>query len=1125
MSRAPLTSRLSAAVVATTLVAAGCASPLDTTRAPVDTGSFGTTVLTLVCKRFAYADDLADGGATDVRGDAYRDVCREGLAPPDSASDRMKALAAERDRLITTVDTIFPDDYLAPLQGYLTQNDFLALYDDDRAQGSIDALIGMLRLMADDPAVVGALERLGPRIGYRPLRPALGAVRALVRYPELNQLLLALTTAITEGGSARGEWKRLINAVGGALRAAQPSANPGDPDRTLRVALDLLLRERATLGTSATVPLTLRDARGLAQPVAIAAPFVDRDGDGAADVDGQGRFVDGTGAVIDAPTPFDVPTGEVAAPWPHRDSAGRALTAAGGPALYRYVDLDATVLAALARDGIALFDPGKGTALDLLRGASALVGPRQAATHTYANGETLDYRGYDTAASPLLDLGYAYSQLLADPGIGDTLALGRELAVNHEPEVARLAEAVVKAFRAGDGHPEAQVPVDAPLWDDLVPVLRQIAANPALFTALMTALEKPEVAQLGERFRTLMAYKDRFDINPANQTVTGSFATQVDRSRPDSSYDRSIFQRFLHLINDSNGARACNKQGARVRDPFLNITLGTYNECALFRVDNLAVFYLQSMAYAKDGAGNVICEDAGGEFNSTRTAATAAGCAGFGSGWRPRPKANFNYNWGGLVRTSIDTFGGDGFLEDTVGIAGMRSHPTPEALNRVLFLNPTPAYLTNIIDPLRDKEGDLFISQHAGTLPVLEKDGFYAQMRPVVQAFADQNAEQLLVDILAVLHKHWPSRSSINHQSVDPAAPSYVWGSGAVSYEALIVDILADGSLMSALAASAPTLDAITVRGKRYPAIVRAAVAYLLTPRAGLADRTGRTTTTTADGRAVGQLSPWHLLADAYRGKQARLGAAGSEGEAWTQSVSELVDVLARGADVPGQGWRWKNPRLRGVLDGLLELLEQRVAVHDAAGDRARWLATDLPADMRDLVTSPVFAGAADFVVSLQAEPETRVQLDKVMQYLVSEAQASESFVAALTAIADVAQLALDDADLVPIAHVLGQSLAPERGWLEAHLAFVKGARTVDAAGTLARLMTNLYDEARPDRTAVGELVDGLTEVLRANPYQDLGEPLTAADYRSILTGVADFLDEEQRGLRKFIAIIKSRNL
>lgn len=1117
--------RAVAVTAVVSLIAAGCDNPLDTNREPVDTGSFGTTVLTLVCKRFAYADDLADGGTTDVAGAAYRDICRQGLAPPDAATGRMKALQVERDRLVTAVDTIFPQPFLSPLQSYLTNNDFLAIYDDDTTQTSIDALIGLLRMMADDPATTGALERLGHRIGYRPLRPALGAVRALTSYPELNELLLALTTAITEGGSARGEWNRLIAAVGASLRAAEPMANPGDPDRTLRLALDFLLGERAELGTSATALLTLRDHRGVAQVAAVAPPFVDRNGDGAADIDAIGRFIDAAGAPIEAPTPFDVPAGDVPTPWPNRDAAGRALVAAAGAPVYRYVDLDSTVLAALARDGVSLFDPSKGTALDLLRGASALVGPRVTATKTYANGETLEYRGYDDTASPLLDLTYAFAQLLRDPGIVDTLALGRELARNREAELSRLVEAMIVAVRKGDAHPEAGVPADAPLWDDLIPIIRQIAANPSLWNATMAALEKPEVAQLGERFRKMMAYKDRFDISPSTQAVTGAFATPVDRSRNDSNYDRSVFQRFLHLIADSNGARACNKANARVVDPFIGITLGTYNECALFRVDNLAVFYLQSMAYAKNASGQYICEDSGGAFNSTRTSATAEGCASFGSGWRPQPKANFNYNWGGVVSFSIDTFGGDQFLEDTVGIAGMRSHPTSAALNRVLFLNPTPDYLTNIIDPLRDREGDLYLSQHAGTLPVLEKDGFYAQMRPVIQAFADNNAEQLLVDLLAALHKHWPSRNSTNHQSASPTSPGYVWGSGAVSYEALIVDMLADGSLMQALVSTAPTLNRVTVRGKTYPAIVRAAVQYLTTPAAGLADRTGRATTTTADGRPVTQVSPWHLLADAYRSKRARLATAGAEGTAWTDSVSELVDTMFRGADVPSVGWRWRNPRLRGVLDAALELVERRVAVHDGRGDRVRWLSTDLPADLRDAVTSPVFAGAADFVVSLQAAPETRVQLDRLMQYLVSEAQSSESFVAALTAIGDVAQLALDDPDLIPIANVLGEAIKADRGWLEAQLEFVKRARGVDDDGTLASLMVNLYSEDRPGRTAVGDLVDGLTEVLRARPYDDLGERLTAADYQAILTGVADFLDEEKRGLRKFIAIIKSRNL
>ena len=1109
------------------VLASGCHPGFDETREPVDNGTFGQTVLTLVCKRISYTDDLADGGTTDVRGDLVRDMCRQGFAPPDSASPAIKALQAHRGKLVAAVDAIFPDGYLPDLQTFLTSNEFLGLYDDETSTKAIDALIDTLRVIANDDDAVQAFERLGHRLGYRPLTPALGAVRAFVGYPELHDLVLALTTAITPGGGARGEWENLVEALGVTLRNAEAAPSPDAADRTLRIALDFLLRERALLGTSMQVPLTVRDTRGLATVQrpggTLPAPFVDRNSDGKPDVDDLGRFVDASGQPFDAPAPFTLPADATTTPWQFRDELGRALTADAGPLMYQYVDLDKTVMAALARDSLQLFDPQKGTALDLLRGASALVGARMAVTREYANGETLTFRGYDPSKPmPLLDMSYAYLQLLRDPAIYDTLALARTLISNNEQDVARLAEAVIGAARKGDSHPEAVIPPNAPLWDDLTPVVKQILDRPALVQALMTAMERPETAQLGERFKNFLTYKDRFDIN-AQQQVVGAFATLVDRAAADSAFNRSLFQRILHVINDSNGARACNKQDAKVKDPFVGITLGTYNECQLFRIDNLAVFYLQSIAYAKDGSGRYICENDAGAFDSTTTATTPEGCTS--QGRRPRPKANFNYNWGTVVNGSLDLFGGDKFLEDTVGIQGMRTHPTPQALNRVLFLDPTPSYLTDIIDPMRDKEGDLYKAQHAGTLPVWEKDNFYAQIRPIVQAFADNNAEQLFVDILVALHKHWPTTRSVTHQSTNPNAPGYVWGSGGMTYEPLMADILADGTLLNALQQTAPRLNAVTANGKAYEEIVRVAARYLLTPQAGLADRSGATTTTTADGRPVAQLSPWHLLADAYARKRERMGEAGAEGTAWTESISEVVDVLTRGIDVPQQGWKFRNPRMRGVSVALVDLVESRLRAHDTAGDRAAWLSQRLPDDLEEVLTSPVFAGAADFVLSLQSAPETRLQLEKVMQYLVDEATSSESFVTSLTAIADIAQLALSDRDLIPIAKVIGEVIRPENGWLEAQLLFVREARKSDQTRALARMMVNLYSEHDRGHTAVGDLIDGISEVLRAHPYTDGGKPYTAEDYRVMLRGVADFLDEEKRGLRKFIAIIKSRNL
>lgn len=1114
--------RLVALVTCYGLVTAGCHEPLDTTRTPVDTGTFGQTVVTLVCKRVSYLEDLADGGTTDVRGDTYREICREGLAPPEAAPASLKALLADFDDLVGAVDTMFPADFLDRLQAYLTSNEFLASYDDGTTTAAIDALIGLLELIAADDGAMASLERLNVRLGYKPLQPALGAVRAAINYPEMHELLLVLSQAITEGGGARVEWQNLVEALAITLRNTEQTTELDDPERTSRLAVDLLLAEQPLLGTSRTIPLARRDARGLVEPAALTGMFVDQDGDGRADTNAVGQFVDAAGQVIAAPAPFTLPAGEEELPWPYRDAEGRALDGEGGAPVYRYVDVDNTVLSALSRDGVQLFDPSKGTALDLLRGVSALMGTRQEVTRAYDDGGSLTYRGYDVATSPLLDMVYGFLQVLRDPAVYDLLDLARTLIVDHEPEVARLAEALIRAARMGDLHPEAVIPEEAPLWDDLVPVIKRVLDNPTLTTALLRALERPEVKDLGDRFLKFMTYKDRFDIAD-DQSVTGSFATPVDRAAADNAFNRSIFQRILHVINDSNGAQACNKQGARVVDPFIGITLGTYNQCALFQVNNLAVFYLQSIAYAKNGAGQYICETAAGAFDGTTTASTPQGCVS--QGRRPRPKANFNYNWGGVVSTSLDLFGGDEFLEDTVGITGMRTHPTPQALNRVLFLDPTPDYLTNIIDPMRDKEGDLYQAQHAGTLPVWELEGFYDQIRPIVQAFADANAEQIFVDFLSVLHKHWPTEDSITHQSVDPSAPGYVFGSGGMTYEPLMIDIMADGAVLDTLVDIAPTLNAVTAAGKTYPTIARNAAHFLLSPLAGLTDRAGNTTSVTADGRDVPVLSPWQVIADAYDGKHARIAEVAGEGTAWTDSISEVVDVLVRGHDIPTVGWRFQNPRFRGVSVALIDFLRARLTRHDQLGDRTAWLSSEMPGDLQDILGGPVLAGAADFILSLQAEPETREQLEKMMAYLVDEVSYGEAFGTTVTAVADLLQLAMSDPDIAPLARVVGDALSPERGWLDAHLTFVRRAREADTDRALIDLMVHMYDETAAGRTALGDLIDGISEVHRARPYDDLGKRYTAEDFRALLRGLAGFLDEEKRGLRKFISIIQDRNL
>lgn len=1100
-------------------VVAGCAAELDTTRAPGQDQGFGAVVVELVCKRMAYLHDLADGdGRVDVSGDGYREVCRGQETVPGDAPADLRALMDRRGALVLALDEAAPEALLPGLQGFLSSERFLALYDGGTATAAIDALVALLRLSAGDGGggdaerargLHEALVRLDERQGYRPLDSAPGALGALARSPALADAGRALMAAIGPGGSAEDEWDALLAAAGASLRHAEAAAAPADPERTVNLALELLFTEHALLaperppGSGPMLEVVRRDHRGLARVRAgddgqLPAPFADQDGDGLADVDSAGRFVDAGGARIEAPAPYRLAPGAAAAPWPHRDPAGRALSE-DGARLYEHLALDATALAALAREAGGLLDPERGAALDALRGVVALMGPRVDATWAGDGGDALVYRGFDTGQSAFLDMVYGYLQILRDPAIDDVLALLDTLVRDREPVLARIAEAAALAARAGDAHPGARLEPGSPLWDDLMPVLQEIAARPGMLEDLLRALEQPEVARLGQHFLSFMKYKDRFHYD-ADQSLVGALATEVDRSAPDTGFNRSLWQRLLHIIADADGQVLCSKAGARVSALGVDLTFDA--ECDLFRVDDVAVMFVQSIAYAKDEDGEIITDADG----------------------TPLPKAELTFD--STLIDIVDTLflDLDAFLQEASGIAGFTTHPTPQALGRMLFLEPTPVFLSDVIEPARCREGHLYQEVHADTLPVWEAGSFYDDIRPIIQVFADHDAEHLFVDLLSVLHQHWPSRQSGDHQQVDPTAPGFAWASDAVSYEPVIVDILGhEQALLTALVESAPVLDVIEVQGRTFVDIAAGAVRYLIQPRPGLARRDGSTETETGNGRPVPVLSPWYVLADAYARRDAAL-ASSEDRQAWDRAGRHLVDALLRAEEAPGAGWRFRNPRARGLVLVLVDFLRRRLAAHDAAGDRDAWLARDLITRMEDALAGPPGTAILDLGAALARIAGARAHIEAMLAHALDEGADAAGFAMSLTAVADLAQAAAhDQAIVLPMAHFLGEAIRPERGWVAPLVALAHGATQSDDAGALARLLQNLLATHRRGRTPLGEIARSIGEVHRTRPYLDRGLPFASEDYPGILRGVADFLDEERRGLRKFIAIIKGR--
>jgi hypothetical protein len=1127
-----------------TSLGAGCVPDFEPKSPPnLNERTFGEKFFTIACQRVAYTSSLRGAELNpnlpvDVAGQRYRQACRYGpeFLPPDAAArdPKVATLMSYKKPMVEAVNLIFPGSELSDLQDYMIS--ILPLTDDDSFPAVVRKGSELIGMMEQDQDLHWALARLDSRVGYRPRDVCLGMVREMLRYDKLHPLLTTLLELTGEGGKGHQAFLDLMEAVSLELRTVQrihdpdrPNPeHPGGKDRTLRLALDLMLSQDPAFGSSSSTPMLVvrRDWRGLARvsptpgTSTLPLPFVDSDNDGLADMDvTMGSFLTSPkDARVPRPFLWDTTKPDTA---PKRDGMGRALDAAGNE-LYDYIDLDTTLIAALSRDAVKIMDPVKRTGTKLLIGLSALLGPRIDRNKAGEASETLSYKGFDTKKAPLLDFAHAALSLGRDPGIDDTLNAAVMLLKQHETETARLLGAAfdVKDLSKLAKYGSAKLDPKSNFFDDLIAVVRQIAVkdNGKLLEDLIAALADPRTKNLGGMFANYYRYRDVHQLDQSTLKVKNPyFNTPVDRSKPDSGHDRSIQQRLQHIIANTNGMKMCSKEGAVIKLPVIGITIaGPFKACELFQVDNGALLYTESIARLRAGNGNLTTTPKG--YLRLKTE-----------------------NMPGWVATIVNTVGEDEVLKLLSGIDGLTSHPTTEALNRLMFMDPLPEGLQDVQDPAVDVDGHQVCKYHVGSLLSWEVPHpqfscshndpcqFYDAIRPVVQAFADHDAEQLFLDLLTVLHRHWASRQSKTYQFTDPQKPDYATGSAVVTYEPLLVDVMEQTDLMHALNAVSPVLNTMKLdNGQLARRALSQTVAFLVDPTlsAGLTYRDGRTESKTTDGTKTipGGVSPFYLLADAWAAKTAAIDKAKTDdptaAAAWDSATSDLIDIFL-GVEGTGVKSRFQNRRLVPVGEAVVKLLRARIAAHRQNGDLADWLHRDLPEALELKLASPVTTRAADFLRIAEDDPPTVKAIYELVDFLIDEITNNPSFHATVTGLADMAQLLVDDDDVVPILNALGRVIEPKRKLIPLALRFLKPAIAKDTKQSLTKVLRNAYKEQAPGKSPIQTLLDLATELHRLKPGS--GAAYTGPDFQEAFRQAKDFLGNQETGLEKFFEIVKSR--
>jgi len=1189
--------------------AASCDTDLGQ-RAVSPEKTLGEIVYRETCQRVAYTSQLSEHLAgqrpvIDATGVSFRPMCSDGEAPPEGAPKVMTAVGDRRQSIVSAIDTAVPkmlyDDADSAVRAMLP-----GLEGPD-AQRAADKAGAVLARMAQDSQATQALARLGYREGFFPRAQAGGLLRSLLGAPELHSSLVAVlplladSTVDVHDAKAASAVSSLLFAISREMLAASVSPVPQSPDRTLNLVHRFLFTESpelVTLPAGQAYYAIRRDHRGFPlialQGTSIPFPYVDKDKDGYADANPDGRLIDSNGIAIPFVTPFvsnSLYSKDLAAA---RDLQGRALLSPVSQPLYSYFNLDPTVLAGLLREAPSLFDEKRDIPFRLAQGASFLLGPRKSSKKTYPTGEILDYLGYDENQSPLIEISYGFLQLLtySDNGSQTGADLNRLLRAaqllfqTQENVLARNLDAVAKGFDESKkpDYNTAILREDSTLYDDLAPIVVRLLRDPDLVRDVLLAFGDPATADLGQIISLLATDSSQLFMNqdqldtrgqPADlSSVVGTLGKHlVDRGKPDSDFDknpenrnnnRSALQRILQIVHDANQIPFCNKDGAYVNIKIvIDIKIaGPAKPCTLFRLDDLALYYLLSI-----GTDSVKSRD---------------------------PYTNFlNSITDNTLRTQAQILDGLGLLDNLVGIPGFGKYPTPAMLARILFQENSrrAEFFKTTLDfgscePARP--GTLCSNQNLewqkyydGALFSLEavhpRDGsgkikanvnFYTAFRPIVDAFAKhdecierntsgaclkwRNAGQILVDLLSVLHRHWPTVQSTFFGTSSYGAQQK--RSGLSAYEPLIAKLMATGDLWASSRALAAMLANVrTDDGSNVPlsTVVARFARFLFDPEAArlsgpLTFRDGRTLAVRNDGKptfsptgdpivqdvlsatAAGRVTPYDLLAFGYQ-KRRELGKQNSAAASkWNEGMSALADLYLT-ARTPSVGtYQFATPRFRPIVVAGLDLLKHRVSAHGNAQEMSVWVKHTLFPNLVETLTGPIAAASFDVLGQVAASDEARPRLYRLFSGFLSDqgpqSQDAPRFRALLYSAADAMQLLADDQDLVPIVRSLSGLLDPEVA--QGLLAILRRGLPHDDKQVLVRIGQNLFTPDTLGRYPAFLLSDAMGEIDRSAAGMPgvLGTNFTIADYEAVLRTVGQFLSDERRGVRRLLDILNTRH-
>ena len=1051
-----------------------------------------------------------------------RDAARQPVQP----QQRVALLDARQAEFVRAVDTIAPVAELSAVNAYL--QDALVMVEEGTLPGLTRKLQIALREAAADPALTRALASTSSPPVQEYISPTaqpdlLGYITA---YPKLAQLSARGAQIVLDNdglNQANLPDAQEPNGLSELMRTASrllSEVEEGAVESLLALMVrDMLLREDPRYEPAdATRPLFVAkyDPRGLPSaklPTPQAqTPFMDRDGDGLADINERGEFV------LSVQDPSRVRAfylGDGVDLF-QRDAYGRAVL--GGSPVFEYVDLNKTGLGFLVREAFEL--SSKNVITDLLGAIRAVMGDT-----TIQRDAQGPYQGFGSE-HPLADLAYGATASLAIESLPELMEATATLMDQGDADLAAVLVALTEAVDIAQRYPESELSSNQTIAYDLSGVLHKISANPGLWEAFMGALADPMTLKAGEAMSTLIRHRNtraqvqlggRYDAcfeGCASAHALGTmsrytcvracphdeiFQAPMDHSAPESPESRSQLQALWHLMWSLTGV------------PYtMETTEVRFNGRLQPAPPPLITLPGGAEAYLRAVAGNLDLAD------------------------HVPPELFTGPELGPMLRAfGIDSQNIAGLISLLSQLFGVKldRKPTPAQLTR-LFSKPEIAFRSDdgqlvlrLATPI-DADGYNLAEHLADGLFEAEASGLIDAVYPMAKAFSDHDSEALLLELFKVVHMHYPGDPSLYKTRAGGVSPSN--GANLRSFEPVMAEVFDQGRLLDALGKLSRRLQLLK-RDRKVDLNEELRKLVHHATRPGFKGRQGQETLQLPNGRTLREVSRLHVIVRALEELGRRVEADAVARERFSVAAGHLLDlVLAAQWPRDGQPASFQKAGSVALTISATRFLADRAREARGRGELVRWMAEDLNAMLQDLWTSRLFAGLVLVAEQILAQEDNRRVLDDFIAYMLSAPRGREH----ATVMAYQTVLRSTQAQVwVPLARFLARQLDPDRVWqtgddtsrlpLLSHGALaLKRAVELDPSETGLALIHRGVSRREGD-APLGQVAQVVGEYWREDPTS--GQAWTAQDYRLVFTRLADWLSDSKHGMEQIYDLVKLR--